>query len=53
MSTAQMGVGWFAAGLLVAGTASTMGLLVVGRMVQGFGSGLLSVALYVGRGGPG
>nr|WP_232290183.1 MFS transporter [Micromonospora sp. ATCC 39149] len=41
------GVGWFVAGLLVAGTASTMGVLVVGRMVQGFGSGLLSVALYV------
>ncbi|MFC8850192.1 MULTISPECIES: MFS transporter [unclassified Micromonospora] len=41
------GVGWFVAGLLVAGTASTMGVLVAGRMVQGFGSGLLSVALYV------
>nr|WP_256091763.1 MFS transporter [Micromonospora haikouensis] len=41
------GVGWFVAGLLVAGSASTMGVLVAGRMVQGFGSGLLSVALYV------
>ncbi|MGC4808367.1 MFS transporter [Micromonospora sp. DT233] len=41
------GVGWFVAGLLLAGTASTMGVLVVGRAVQGFGSGLLMVALYV------
>ncbi|WP_320068362.1 MFS transporter [Micromonospora sp. RTGN7] len=41
------GVGWFVAGLLLAGTASTMGALVVGRVVQGFGSGLLMVALYV------
>ncbi|WFE58829.1 MFS transporter [Micromonospora sp. WMMD712] len=41
------GVAWFVAGLLIAGTTSTMGVLVAGRMVQGFGSGLLSVALYV------
>ncbi|MFE9204018.1 MFS transporter [Micromonospora sp. NPDC007230] len=41
------GVAWFVAGLVVAGAAPTMGLLVVGRVVQGFGSGLLSVALYV------
>ncbi|OKI57866.1 MFS transporter [Micromonospora sp. CB01531] len=41
------GVAWFVAGLIVAGAAPTMGLLVVGRVVQGFGSGLLSVALYV------
>ncbi|WP_174529629.1 MFS transporter, partial [Micromonospora maritima] len=41
------GVAWFVAGLAVAGAASTMGTLVVGRVVQGFGSGLLSVALYV------
>ncbi|MFC4149223.1 MFS transporter [Micromonospora mangrovi] len=41
------GVAWFVLGLLVAGSAPTMGLLVVGRVVQGFGSGLLSVALYV------
>lgn len=41
------GVGWFVAGLLLAGTASTMSVLVAGRLLQGFGSGLLSVALYV------
>ncbi|KKJ94524.1 MFS transporter [Micromonospora sp. HK10] len=41
------GVAWFVAGLAVAGAAPTMGLLVAGRVVQGFGSGLLSVALYV------
>ncbi|MET8834425.1 MFS transporter [Micromonospora sp. NPDC004540] len=41
------GVAWFVAGLVVAGAAPTMEVLVVGRVVQGFGSGLLSVALYV------
>ncbi|ATO15777.1 MFS transporter [Micromonospora sp. WMMA2032] len=41
------GVAWFVAGLAVAGAATTMGTLVAGRVVQGFGSGLLSVALYV------
>ncbi|MGW4498510.1 MFS transporter [Micromonospora sp. NPDC004336] len=41
------GLVWFVAGLLVAGGATAMGALVVGRIVQGFGSGLLSVALYV------
>lgn len=41
------GVGWFVVGLVVAGAAPTMEVLVVGRVVQGFGSGLLSVALYV------
>jgi MFS family permease len=41
------GVAWFVVGLVVAGTAPVMGVLVVGRVVQGFGSGLLSVALYV------
>ncbi|MGC4894313.1 MFS transporter [Micromonospora sp. DT31] len=41
------GVAWFVAGVLVAGAAPTMEVLVVGRVVQGFGSGLLSVALYV------
>jgi len=41
------GVAWFVAGLAVAGAAPTMGVLVAGRVVQGFGSGLLSVALYV------
>ncbi|MEU1604063.1 MFS transporter [Micromonospora matsumotoense] len=41
------GVGLFVVGLFVAGSADAMGTLVIGRAVQGFGSGLLSVALYV------
>ncbi len=41
------GVGWFVAGLLIAGSAPSMGILALGRIVQGAGSGLLSVALYV------
>ncbi|MEV6284389.1 MFS transporter [Kribbella sp. NPDC051770] len=41
------GTGWFLAGLLIAGLAPTMEVLVVGRAIQGFGSGLLTVALYV------
>ncbi len=41
------GVAAFAAGLLLAGLAPTMALLVAGRLVQGFGGGLMSVALYV------
>ncbi|MGW0434610.1 MFS transporter [Micromonospora sp. NPDC003197] len=41
------GVFWFVVGLLIAGSAQSMGLIVLGRVVQGFGSALLSVALYV------
>ncbi|MEU4771099.1 MFS transporter [Micromonospora sp. NPDC023644] len=41
------GLVWFVLGLVLAGGAGTMGVLVAGRIVQGFGSGLLSVALYV------
>jgi MFS family permease len=41
------GTGWFLAGLIIAGLAPTMEVLVVGRVIQGFGSGLLTVALYV------
>jgi MFS family permease len=41
------GVGLFVAGLLVAGTASTMAVVVAGRVVQGLGSGMFGVALYV------
>jgi MFS family permease len=41
------GLGAFAAGLLVAGLAPTMGALVAGRIAQGFGGGLVAVALYV------
>lgn len=37
----------FGAGLIVAGTATTMGVFVAGRALQGFGAGLNIVALYV------
>ncbi len=37
----------FIVGLLIAGTANDMGMLVVGRLVQGLGSGAMNVALYV------
>ncbi|PWB97367.1 MFS transporter [Salinibacterium hongtaonis] len=37
----------FVAGLLVAGTAQEMWVLVVGRLVQGLGGGGVTVALYV------
>ena len=40
-------VALFVAGLLVAGLAPTMLLLVVGRLVQGLGTGGQTVALYV------
>ncbi|MEP7739064.1 MFS transporter [Nocardioides sp. 31GB23] len=40
-------VALFAVGLLAAGLAPTMGLLVVGRFLQGLGLGGLVVALYV------
>lgn len=41
------GVGVFVAGLLIAGVAPSMAVLTVGRGVQGFGSGVYIVALYV------
>ncbi|WP_205527226.1 MFS transporter [Solimonas sp. K1W22B-7] len=41
------GVAAFVTGLLLAGMAPSMALLVTGRLVQGLGGGLLSVALYV------
>lgn len=41
------GIGTFAGGLVVAGTAGTMWVFIVGRAVQGFGGGLVIVALYV------
>ncbi len=41
------GVAWFVAGLIVAGLAPTMPVLLLGRVVQGFGGGAMSVALYV------
>ncbi|MBT2747297.1 MULTISPECIES: MFS transporter [unclassified Lysobacter] len=41
------GIAWFAVGLIAAGLAPSMGWLIAGRVVQGFGGGLISVALYV------
>ncbi|WP_221357358.1 MFS transporter [Streptomyces beigongshangae] len=41
------GIGAFAAGLLLSGTAGAMWLFILGRAVQGFGGGLVIVALYV------
>ncbi|MER6537252.1 MFS transporter [Streptomyces sp. 900105755] len=41
------GIGGFAAGLVVAGTAQSMWVFITGRAVQGFGGGLVIVALYV------
>ncbi len=40
-------VGLFVVGLVLAGAAGDMGLLVVGRLVQGLGTGGQTVALYV------
>ncbi|MEO6942499.1 MAG: MFS transporter [Terrimesophilobacter sp.] len=37
----------FTAGLVIAGTATSMVTLVAGRLVQGFGTGAVIVALYV------
>lgn len=41
------GIGAFAAGLVVAGTAQIMWVFILGRAVQGLGGGLVIVALYV------
>ncbi|GAA3147430.1 MFS transporter [Streptomyces echinatus] len=41
------GIGAFAAGLAVAGTARVMWVFILGRAVQGLGGGLVIVALYV------
>ncbi|WP_251093599.1 MFS transporter [Streptomyces sp. Caat 7-52] len=41
------GIGAFAAGLAVAGTAQDMWVFILGRAVQGLGGGLVIVALYV------
>ncbi|MFD7630435.1 MFS transporter [Streptomyces sp. NPDC059851] len=41
------GIGAFAAGLVLSGTATAMWVFVLGRAVQGFGGGLVIVALYV------
>src|SRR4051812_40771816 len=46
------GVVFFVAGLLIGGLAPSMIVLIVGRVVQGFGGGLISSVAYVvvGRG---
>jgi MFS family permease len=41
------GIGGFAAGLVVSGTAQSMWPFLLGRAVQGLGGGLVIVALYV------
>ncbi|MGW2741948.1 MFS transporter [Streptomyces sp. NPDC001450] len=41
------GIAAFAAGLVVAGTAQSMWVFILGRALQGFGGGLVIVALYV------
>ncbi|WP_443050502.1 MFS transporter [Streptomyces sp. H27-D2] len=43
----SVGIGAFAAGLLLSGTAQAMWAFVAGRAVQGLGGGLVIVALYV------
>lgn len=40
-------VAMFVVGLIVAGVAPTMPVFIVGRLVQGFASGVFDVALYV------
>lgn len=44
------GLAVFLLGLLLAGFAPSMGVLVLGRALQGLGSGVLGVTLYVGVG---
>ncbi|MCE7007928.1 MFS transporter [Kibdelosporangium philippinense] len=41
------GVILFMAGLLVAGLAQSMWMLLIGRALQGFGGGTISIAIYV------
>ncbi|WP_262106499.1 MFS transporter [Arthrobacter sp. Marseille-P9274] len=43
----RIGVGLFVAGLIAAALAPTMPVFLVGRGIQGFGSGLAGVGLYV------
>ena len=42
-----LGLALFATGLVVAGLAPSMGVLVAARVVQGLGAGMTSTALYV------
>jgi MFS family permease len=48
--TGSAGLAAFTAGLLLAGAANHMLVVVAGRVVQGLGGGMLGVALYVGAG---
>ena len=43
----RIGVAVFAVGLIAAGLAPTMTVFLLGRAIQGFGSGLIGVGLYV------
>jgi MFS family permease len=54
VSPLMVGAGLFASGTLVAGLAPTMAWFLLGRAVQGLGSGAVIVAVYVviGRGYP-
>ncbi|MFC9845506.1 MFS transporter [Streptomyces sp. NPDC060223] len=47
LASLTAGISAFAAGLLLCGTADAMWLFILGRAVQGFGGGLVIVALYV------
>lgn len=47
MAPLSVGIAAFAAGLVVSGTARAMGPFLLGRGIQGFGGGLVIVALYV------
>ncbi|MFD4523096.1 MFS transporter [Streptomyces sp. NPDC058470] len=47
LASLTAGIAAFAAGLLLCGTAGAMWLFILGRAVQGFGGGLVIVALYV------
>jgi MFS family permease len=47
---ALAGLAAFLAGLLLAGFATSMPVLVLGRALQGLGTGVLGVTLYVGAG---
>jgi MFS family permease len=47
LASLTAGISAFAVGLLLCGTAGAMWLFILGRAVQGFGGGLVIVALYV------
>ncbi len=44
---AIVGLVIFAAGLIVAGTAQSMAVLIIGRLIQGLGSGAMNTAAFV------